>query len=74
MMCEATLSTVSKDPRAVAASISADNTPVEGLSVSTSVSDSKVSTKVSAQSLSSLLSTLDDVLRCQMASEAVING
>lgn len=68
----ARLSTESKDACAVASSLSADNVSLDNLSVKTGFEGSYVVSEVRAQSLSTVLSTLDDILRCQMASEALI--
>ena len=72
MNCRAKLTTESKDARAVAAAISADNVKMAALHVRTSVEGGRVVTEVEAESVGTLMATLDDVLRCQITSESLI--
>ena len=72
MMCSAILTTDSKDPAAVSGSLSGDDASMESLRVTTVSSDGAVVCTVEAESLSTLLSTIDDLLRCQMTSESLI--
>lgn len=72
MTIAATLKTDSGDPESVAKSLTADNKAEGALSVDTLVEGGQVSTRITCDSLPTLLATIDDLLRCQMASEEVI--
>ena len=72
MNCSATLVTESKDAKAVACSLNADNVRMESLSVETAVSGSHITTEIRSESVSTLLATVDDILRCQITSESLI--
>ena len=72
MMCDATLTTDSKDGKAVAKSLNADNVRMDSLTVKTTVAGGTIVSHIESQSVSCLLSTVDDLLRCQMTAESLI--
>ncbi|MBU0762297.1 MAG: hypothetical protein KKD39_04675 [Candidatus Altiarchaeota archaeon] len=72
MKSTATLITDSMDAASVASSLNTDNICLEGLSVKTYADQGSVVSVVSSDSLTTLLSTVDDLLRCQMASESLL--
>ncbi|MFH1402885.1 MAG: KEOPS complex subunit Pcc1 [Candidatus Altiarchaeota archaeon] len=72
MRINAVLSTESKDAGAVADAVKVDNVPMDGLLVSSSACGSLVETRIQCASVETLLGTLDDLLRCQMASEELM--
>ena len=72
MMCKATLTTESKDGRAVAESLNADNVRMDRLVVRTACRGNHVVSQITADSTSTLLSTIDDLIRCQITSESMI--
>ena len=72
MMCHAKLTTESRDAGSVSKSLNPDNVDMDSLEVSTSVSGSTITSEVKSTSLSTLLSTVDDLLRCQITSESLI--
>ena len=67
----AEMKTDSKNPKAVCAALMADNEPMNGLDIQMNY-DKQINTTVKAKSLTSLRSTLDDILACQIAAEKVI--
>ena len=72
MMFHATLTTESKDARAVAQSLSADNVSMKALNITTAAGGNTITSDIQSESLSTLLSTVDDLLRCQITSESLI--
>jgi hypothetical protein len=72
MNCQATLRTESKDAAAVAESLRPDNVGMDSLSVSSRADGGFVVSEVRSRSVGTLLATVDDILRCQMASESLI--
>jgi hypothetical protein len=72
MMCYARLSTESKDAAAVSKSLKPDNVGMECLKVTTSTSGAMIVSEVDAGSVITLMSTLDDLIMCQMTSEALL--
>lgn len=72
MMVDAILRTESKDPESVAASLSLDNCDLDGLRVSSSVEDGMVVSSVEGRSVGTVLSTLDDLVCCQITSESLV--
>ena len=72
MNCHATLTTESKDAPSVAKALNADNVRMAGLTVETSASDGRITSEIRSESVTTLMSTIDDILRCQMTSEALI--
>ena len=71
MIVEAVMKTDSVDPASVAASLQTDNVVLEDLCVET-FGDNNVVTKVKANGIPTLISTLDDILACQIAAEKVM--
>ncbi|MCX6695749.1 MAG: KEOPS complex subunit Pcc1 [Candidatus Altiarchaeota archaeon] len=68
----ATLVTESKKPESVAKALNVDNIRMSGLEITTSVSGGRVETRMGANSMTTLLSTLDDVLKCQIMAEGLV--
>ena len=68
----AKLVTKSKDAKAVSSSLNADNGGLNGFHVKTTYSGAKTVSEISANSLTTVLSTVDDIIRCQMVSEDLI--
>ncbi len=72
MRCHAKLTTDSANPEAVSESLKADNVLMKGLTISTRAEGGKIVSEIDAESVSTTLSTLDDILRCQITSESLI--
>lgn len=68
----ATLITESKNPESVSKALDVDNIRLSGLVVETKVSGGRIETRMGAESLPTLLSTLDDLIRCQMTAENLV--
>jgi hypothetical protein len=74
MMCQAKLTTESKDAASVSKSLNPDNKGVDSLEINTFVSGGKITTNIRVDSITTLMSTVDDLIRCQMTSESLIDG
>ncbi|MBD3388599.1 MAG: hypothetical protein GF414_06830 [Candidatus Altiarchaeales archaeon] len=74
MICYAKLVTESAGSAAVSESLNTDNVVMNSLSVETSLSGNRVTSEIRSDSLNTLLSTLDDLLRCQITSESMIDN
>ncbi len=72
MNCHARLVTESSDAAAAALALTADNAALKSLRVATRAEGGRVVSEIDAASVSTLLATVDDLLRCQMAAESVI--
>ncbi|MFH0862958.1 MAG: KEOPS complex subunit Pcc1 [Candidatus Altiarchaeota archaeon] len=72
MMCKAILIAESLGAVAVAKALNGDNVRMDSLTVRTSSSTGKVTTEIDCESVSTLMATVDDLLRCQMTSESLI--
>ena len=72
MMCHATLVTDSAGAKAVARALNPDDVSMGELTVKTSHKGDKVTTHIECESVSTLMATVDDVLRCQITSESLI--
>jgi hypothetical protein len=68
----ATIKTMSKNSREVCKSLNVDNITLKDLSVETGFSKETITTVVKSNSIRSMLNTIDDLLRCQMAAESAI--
>jgi len=69
---KATLITESKKPESVSKALDVDNIRLGGLSISTRISEGRVETRLESSSLPTLLSTLDDLIVCQMMAEGLV--
>lgn len=72
MNYKATLITESKKPESVSKALDVDNIRLGGLSISTRISEGRVETRLESSSLPTLLSTLDDLIVCQMMAEGLV--
>ena len=72
MKHKATLKIKSRDAGSVAEALETDNLEMEDLKIKSSSDKDYVITEVESNNLGSLLSTLDDVLHCQIMAENVI--
>ncbi len=72
MKCVAELTTESKDVESVARALNVDNVQLRG--IETVVSGGSIKTVVSSDKISTLLSTLDDIICCQMVAESTIQN
>jgi hypothetical protein len=72
MMCHARLLTESRDAESVSKSLKPDNVGMRFLEVRTSVSGGRIVSDIESGSLTTLLSTIDDLLGCQITSESLI--
>lgn len=70
-MAHAILTTTSQDPSCIVGALSPDNGDAL---IESKVEGEKITTKVSAQNPRTLLATLDDVIRCQIIAEQVIQN
>jgi hypothetical protein len=72
MRFQARMFTDSRDAGSVSKSLSADNICLDFLTVKTGVSGKRIDSKIECESLSTLISTVDDLLRCQISSEVML--
>jgi len=72
MMCHAKLTTESKDATSVAKSLHTDNMEADYLSVTTRAQGGQIVSEISSNTVSTLLATVDDLIRCQITSESLI--
>lgn len=72
MRCNALLETYSVDAENVFRALGVDNTVFEGLSIEMKPVGGKIRVKVGAEKPETLLSTLDDIIRCQIVAEEAI--
>ena len=72
MMCHAILTTESRDAAAVSGSLNVDNVSMGALRVTTRVSGNTITSEIESESVSTILFTVDDLLRCQIMSESLI--
>ena len=70
MDSHATLSTASENPECILDAIRVDN---QGSQASSKITGGRVTTEVTAQKPRTLLATLDDVIRCTMIAENMID-
>ena len=56
----------------VSKTLDVDNVRMEELSIETACGDGLITTVVAANSIGTLLNTVDDLLRCQIAAESMI--
>jgi len=68
----ATLKTESKDAESVASALDIDNVKLEKLRVETKSERDKILTRIEADSINTLINTLDDIIRCQIVAEKII--
>jgi hypothetical protein len=72
MNCHARIVTESKDAASVADSLNVDNLALESLSIRSTAAGNVVVTEIDADSIGTMLATIDDALRCQITSESMI--
>lgn len=72
MMHNAKLVTESGSGMEVYRSIDVDNVSMQGLSVDTAFDGRRLTTLIRSNSVGSLLNTVDDLLRCQIAAESMV--
>jgi len=72
MKFTAVLKTESKDAESVARTLQVDNVEMEGLRIRTESNQGRIITRVESNKIGSLLSSLDDVIKCQMVAEDII--
>jgi len=72
MKYKAILTTESGDARSISRAIGIDNIILENLKIETKFDDKRIITEVESNSIDSLLSTLDDIIHCQIVAEKVI--
>jgi hypothetical protein len=72
MNCHARIVTESQNASAVAGSLNVDNVALGCLKIKSAVLGGKVVTEIDANSIGTMLATIDDVLRCQITSEGLI--
>jgi hypothetical protein len=68
----ATLKTQSKNPLGVCKALEADNISLEGLKIESSARDGMIESRVESESINTLLSTVNDIIRCQAMAESLI--
>jgi len=72
MKFKAVLKTESKDAESVASALDIDNVKLEKLRVETKSERDKILTRIEADSINTLINTLDDIIRCQIVAEKII--
>ncbi len=73
MLCSATLKTDSKNAESVASALNVDNLNSEWLHIETT-HNGAVKTKIETNDINTLLSTIDDLISCQMVSESMLKN
>jgi len=74
MKFSAVLKTESGDAKSVSKALQIDNVDMENFRMGTGAEKGRIVTKVEAEKISTLLSSLDDVIKCQMVAESNINN
>jgi len=72
MKFTAILKTKSKDAESVSQALEVDNVDMKDLGIKTGFTQDRIITKVESNNIGSLLSSLDDVIKCQMVAEDII--
>lgn len=70
--CKGVMVSEYDDPESIASSLDVDNILLDGMSIESRVEGNRVVTEVDSSSMETLLNTLDDLIRCQMAAEEVL--
>lgn len=65
--------TDSTSPESVSKSLNTDNVLLENMTVRTESIEGKITTTIEANNIRTLLNTLDDIVRCQIVAEDVLN-
>jgi len=68
----AKIRTSSRNSREVCKSIDLDNVSLKDLSVKTGYDKDTITTIVKSNSIKTMLNTIDDLIRCQIAAESVV--
>ena len=68
----AVLTTESKDPKSVAASLSVDNRNLSGQRVETTPEKDSIVSRIECESVRSMLASIDDLIRSQIVAESVV--
>ena len=69
MKFSAVLKTESKDAESVSRALQIDNVDMEGFRINTGVERGRIVTEMESDRINTLLSSLDDVIECQMVAE-----
>ena len=69
MKFSAVLKTESMDAESVSKALQIDNVDMENFKIDTGVDKGRIVTKIDAEKINTLLSSLDDVIKCQMVAE-----
>lgn len=69
MKFSAVLKTESKDAESVSRALQIDNVDMEGFRIDTRAEKGRIVTRMESERINSLLSSLDDVIKCQMVAE-----
>ncbi|MBU4201614.1 MAG: hypothetical protein L6243_06385 [Candidatus Altiarchaeales archaeon] len=69
MKFTAVLKTESGDAQSVSKALQIDNVDMENFSIDTGAEKDTIVTKIEAEKINTLLSSLDDVIKCQMVAE-----
>lgn len=72
MMHFAKIHTKSKNSKEVCESIDVDNVSLKDLSIETEFDSNSITTIVKSNSMRTMLNTIDDLIRCQIAAESMI--
>lgn len=72
MMHFAKIHTKSKNSKEVCGSIDVDNVSLKDLSIETEFDSNSIMTVVKSNSMRTMLNTIDDLIRCQIAAESMI--
>jgi len=68
----AILKTESRDAKNLAKALDVDNVKLENLKIKSRARGKKIITELESNNLNTLLSTLDDIISCQMVAEKLI--
>jgi len=69
MKFSAVLKTESMDAESVSKALQIDNVDMENFRINTGAEEGRIVTKIEAEKINTLLSSLDDVIKCQMVAE-----
>ncbi|MBD3260524.1 MAG: hypothetical protein GF334_02405 [Candidatus Altiarchaeales archaeon] len=73
-MIKAELTLDSQNPSAVSQALEVDNIQSEGLTVSCQPEDNSIIFNVKTESVSTLIATLDDLIKCHKAAGGALDG
>ena len=74
MKHNATIRTESKNSKELCSSLDVDNVSLKDLSIKTDFDENTITTVIESNSIKTMLNTIDDLIRCQIAAESMIKN